>query len=30
MREHPDEEDKRISHETIYRSLFIQTGPVAV
>jgi IS30 family transposase len=25
MREHPDDEDKRISHETIYRSLFIQT-----
>lgn len=24
MREHPDEEDKRVSHETIYRSLFIQ------
>jgi len=28
MREHPDEEDKRISHETIYRSLFIQTQDV--
>jgi IS30 family transposase len=25
MREHPDDEDKRVSHETIYRSLFIQT-----
>ena len=28
MREHPDEEDKRVSHETIYRSLFIQTRGV--
>jgi IS30 family transposase len=28
MREHPNEEDKRISHETIYRSLFIQTRGV--
>ena len=28
MRKHPDEEDKRISHETIYRSLFIQTRGV--
>jgi IS30 family transposase len=28
MREHPDEEHKRISHETIYRSLFIQTRGV--
>lgn len=28
MREHPDDEDKRISHETIYRSLFIQTRGV--
>jgi len=28
MREHPDEEDKRVSHETIYRSLFIQTRNV--
>ncbi|CUH44463.1 IS30 family transposase [Ruegeria atlantica] len=28
MREHPDEESKRISHETIYRSLFIQTRGV--
>lgn len=28
MREHPDEEEKRISHETIYRSLFIQTRGV--
>jgi hypothetical protein len=25
MREHPNDEGKRISHETIYRSLFIQT-----
>ena len=25
MRKHPDDEDKRVSHETIYRSLFIQT-----
>jgi IS30 family transposase len=25
MREHPDDECKRVSHETIYRSLFIQT-----
>lgn len=25
MREHPDEENRRVSHETIYRSLFIQT-----
>ncbi|MEP3778926.1 MAG: helix-turn-helix domain-containing protein [Shimia thalassica] len=24
MRVHPDDDDKRISHETIYRSLFIQ------
>ncbi len=28
MREHPNEEDKRVSHETIYRSLFIQTRGV--
>ena len=28
MREHPDEEDKRVSHETIYRSLSIQTRGV--
>jgi len=28
MREHPDEEDNRISHEAIYRSLFIQTRGV--
>jgi len=28
MHEHPDEEDKRVSHETIYRSLFIQTRGV--
>jgi IS30 family transposase len=28
MREHPDDEDKWISHETIYRSLFIQTRGV--
>lgn len=28
MREHPDDEDKQISHETIYRSLFIQTRGV--
>jgi IS30 family transposase len=28
MCEHPDEEDKRVSHETIYRSLFIQTRGV--
>ncbi|SLN74381.1 Integrase core domain protein [Roseovarius gaetbuli] len=28
MREHPHEEDKRVSHETIYRSLFIQTRGV--
>ena len=28
MREHPDEQDKRVSHETIYRSLFIQTRGV--
>ena len=28
MREHPDEEDKRVSHEAIYRSLFIQTRGV--
>ena len=28
MREHRDEEHKRISHETIYRSLFIQTRGV--
>jgi transposase, IS30 family len=28
MREHPDEEGKRVSHETIYRSLFIQTRGV--
>jgi IS30 family transposase len=28
MRKHPDEEDKRVSHETIYRSLFIQTRGV--
>jgi len=28
MREHPDDERKRVSHETIYRSLFIQTRGV--
>lgn len=28
MREHPDSADKRVSHETIYRSLFIQTRGV--
>ena len=28
MREHPDEDNKRVSHETIYRSLFIQTRGV--
>lgn len=28
MRKHPNEEDKRVSHETIYRSLFIQTRGV--
>ncbi len=28
MREHPDEENRRVSHETIYRSLFIQTRGV--
>jgi IS30 family transposase len=28
MREHPNEEDRRVSHETIYRSLFIQTRGV--
>ncbi len=28
MREHPNEEGKRISHETIYRSLFIQARGV--
>ena len=28
MREHPDEEDRWVSHETIYRSLFIQTRGV--
>mgnify|MGYP001818035834 FL=1 len=28
MRKHPDVEDKRVSHETIYRSLFIQTRGV--
>ena len=28
MREHPDNQDKRVSHETIYRSLFIQTRGV--
>lgn len=28
MREHPDNEDRRVSHETIYRSLFIQTRGV--
>lgn len=28
MREHPDEDSKRVSHETIYRSLFIQTRGV--
>lgn len=28
MREHPDEEAKRVSHETIYRSLFVQTRGV--
>lgn len=28
MREHPDDEDKRVSHETIYRSLLIQTRGV--
>ena len=28
MREHPDDENKRVSHETIYRSLFIQNRGV--
>jgi IS30 family transposase len=28
MREHPNDEGKRVSHETIYRSLFIQTRGV--
>jgi len=28
MREHPDDESKRVSHETIYRSLFIQARGV--
>jgi IS30 family transposase len=28
MREHPDDEDNRVSHETIYRSFFIQTRGV--
>ncbi|WIY24373.1 IS30 family transposase [Parasedimentitalea psychrophila] len=28
MREHPNEEGKRVSHETIYRSLFIQARNV--
>ena len=28
MREHPDDKDNRVSHETIYRSLFIQTRGV--
>jgi hypothetical protein len=28
MREHPSDENKRVSHETIYRSLFIQTRGV--
>ena len=28
MREHPNGEGKRVSHETIYRSLFIQTRGV--
>ncbi len=28
MREHPDDEDKRVSHETIYRSLYIQARGV--
>lgn len=28
MRKHPDDEHKRVSHETIYRSLFIQTRGV--
>ncbi len=28
MRKHPDEEHNRVSHETIYRSLFIQTRGV--
>ncbi|MFT5616412.1 MAG: IS30 family transposase [Granulosicoccus sp.] len=28
MREHPDDEGKRVSHETIYRSLFILTRRV--
>jgi IS30 family transposase len=28
MREHPDDEGRRVSHETIYRSLFIQTRGV--
>ena len=27
-REHPDEEQKRVSHETIYRSLYVQTRGV--
>jgi len=28
MRKHPDDERNRVSHETIYRSLFIQTRGV--
>lgn len=28
MRKNPDDEGKRVSHETIYRSLFIQTRGV--
>jgi len=28
MRQHPDEEGKQVSRETIYRSLFIQTRGV--
>jgi IS30 family transposase len=28
MREHPDDEDKRVSDDTIYRSLFAQTRGV--
>jgi len=28
MREHPDDQSNRVSHETIYRSLFIQTRGV--
>ncbi len=28
MHKHPDDDSKRVSHETIYRSLFIQTRGV--